>query len=88
MMVPYQGRRIACVPMSNDVLTAILQGELDRCLSSAPADMTVVEATTLDDHTIGVYVESATFEPLDDRGVVPVLDLVMTRLPERESSAL
>lgn len=77
-MIPWRGRRIACVLVANEILAWILRGEGDRCLSSAPADLIVVAATTIDAQRIGIYVESESFEPVNDRGAVPVLDVVFT----------
>ena len=79
LMINWCGRRIAAVLVANEIMASILKGELNRCLSSAPPDLSVCDARAHDEYTLVIYVESETFEPLDDRGIVPVLDVIMTQ---------
>ena len=78
-VMPWEGRRMAAVLVSNEILAQILRGEGDRCVSSAPSDLTVVGVTTHDGHTITVYIESESLEPLGARGAVPVFNATFTR---------
>jgi hypothetical protein len=79
--MPSTGRRMACVLVAYEFLAAILQGEFaENYLSSAPADLTVVAVGSHDANTLAIYVESKTFEPLDETGKVPVYVVTLSRI--------
>lgn len=76
-----QWRRLRRVLIINELMAAILRGDLEIGLytSDAPADLCVVGADWHDPQTIVIFVESQTFEPVKPGEIIPIFPLCFSK---------